>query len=268
MDANRDGRFENLLHQLDFQTLPDFEVIVIKGDPRQGRAINVGAALGKGRFLLTLDDDTALPDKGAFGKLVSVVENYPAIGMAGGINTIPLDAPWLVRRAMYEIPRRSTPPVSEIKDSDLAEHPLLMIRRDTFEQVGGENELLPRGLDPYLRQEFRKAGFRVVVVPDAFYSHLPPVTLEGLLRQFYRNGKHAGFVNQHFPQWAIETPTQHGPFRPRHGIHFRVLRFPARLLSALITLKPIWFLCQLSYAIGILANHMNSLSLHKEKEGT
>jgi len=266
MDANRDGRFENLLRQLDLQTLSDFEVIVIKGDPRQGRAINSGASMAKGEFLLTLDDDTSLLDKEAFAKLLSVMENYSAIGMAGGINTIPLDAPWLVRRAMYEIPRRSTPPVSEIKDSDLAEHPLLMMRREIFERVGGENELLPRGLDPYLRQEFRKAGFRVVVVPDVFYSHLPPATLEKLLTQFYRNGKHAAYVNRHFPQWAIETPGHHGHFRTRHAVSSRLLRFPARLLSALITLKPIWFLCQLSYAIGNLAYLVNSLSLHKEKE--
>ena len=252
MDADRGGLFEKLLRQIDLQTLNGFEVIVIKGDPRQGRAINIGASLAKGDFLLTLDDDSSLPDKRAFANLFAVLENDPAIGLAGGINTIPPDAPWLVRRAMREIPRRSTPPLSDITDSDLAEHPLLVMRRDVFERVGGENELLPRGLDPYLRQEFRKAGCRVVVVPNVFYSHLPPATLQRLLRQFYRNGKHAAYVYRYFPQWSIATPSQHGSFPPRHRIRHRALRLLANLLEALITLKFIWFLCQLSYSAGVL----------------
>jgi hypothetical protein len=251
-DASRDGRFEKLLCQMDFQTLTNFEVIVIKGDPRQGRAINVGASLGKGSFLLTIDDDTALPDKAAFAKLVSALENDPAIGIAGGINTIPRDAPWLVRRAMREIPRRSTPTVSEITDSDLAEHPLLMIRRDIFERVGGENELLPRGLDPYLRQEFRKAGFRVVVVPNVFYSHLPPDSLLKLVKQFFRNGRQASYVNRHFPQWVLETPDRHGDFRLQLPPSTRAMRLPFRLIKALLTGKFVWFLCQLSYSAGFL----------------
>jgi GT2 family glycosyltransferase len=251
-DANRDGNFEKLLRQMDSQTLTDFEVIVVKGDPRQGRAINIGASLAKGAHLLTMDDDTALPDKYTFAKLAAVMEAYPGIGMVGGMNVIPPDAPPFVKRVMREIPRRSTPPVSEITDSDLAEHPLLMMRWDIFERVGGENELLPRGLDPYLRQEFRKAGFRVVIVPDVFYSHLPPDSLMKLLKQFFRNGKQASYVNRHFPQWVFETPNQHGHFRLQIPSSMRAIRLPYRLMKAFLTGKFVWFLCQLSYSAGFL----------------
>lgn len=249
-DAHRGGYFPDLLAQIGRQDFRDFELIVVRGDPRQGRAINVGAALARGRYLVTLDDDTSLPDPGTFGTLVRVMESYPDIGMAGGNNTIPPDASPLVRRAMRQIPRRSWEPVQEIADSDLAEHPCVIMRTAEFKAVGGENELMPRGLDPYLRQAFREAGKRVVVVPGVIYHHVPPDSVGGLLRQFFRNGRQAAFANRHYPQWVIETPRDHGPFRPRVPFPLRVLRFPVRLLRALLTGKPVWFLCETAYALG------------------
>jgi len=184
--------------------------------------------------------------------LTRVMEDYPDIGMAGGNNLIPKDATPFVRRVMRELPRRSWPMVAEITDSDLAEHPCLIMRTAEFKQVGGENELIPRGLDPYLRMEFRKLGKRVVVVPGVVYHHLPPERLSRLLRQFYRNGFQAAFTNRHYPEWAIETPSRHGPFQSHFSFAFRICRFPLRLLLAITTLKPIWFLCEMVYATGFI----------------
>ena len=249
-DAFRDGYFPKLLDQISNQNFSQFEIIVVRSDPRQGRAINIGAALAKGKYLLTLDDDTALPDPETFSKLVAVMEKHSEIGMAGGNNVIPEDASPFVRRVMKQIPRRSWKPVQEIVDSDLAEHPCLIMRTEEFKKVGGENELIPRGLDPYLREEFRKLGRRVVVIPGVIYHHLPPDNLDKLLRQFYRNGRQAAYTNRNFPQWVIETPPNHGSFRNRLPLCMRIFRFPLRLLQALITIKPIWFLCEVAYAIG------------------
>jgi len=227
-----------------------FEIIVVKGDPRQGRAINIGAAVARGKYLMTLDDDTSLPDPDTFTKLVAVMDAHPEIGMAGGNNVVPPDASPFMRRVMTEIPRRSWKPVRDITDSDLAEHPCLIMRTAEFKKVGGENELIPRGLDPYLREEFRKLEKRVVVVPGVIYHHLPPNNLNKLLRQFYRNGRQAAYTNRNFPQWVIETPPNHGSFRNRLPLCMRIFRFPLRLLRALITIKPIWFLCEVAYALG------------------
>jgi len=98
------------------------------------------------------------------------------------------------------------------------------MRTAEFKQVGEENELIPRGLDPYLWMEFRKQGKRVVVVPGVVYHHLPPERLSRLLRQFYRNGIQAAFTNRHYPEWAIETPSRHGPFQT-HFFCFQNLPF-------------------------------------------
>jgi hypothetical protein len=48
----------------------------------------------------------------------------------------------------------------------------------------------------------------------------------------------------------IETPQRHGQFKVKQSFLFRIFRFPVRLLRALITGKPIWFLCEIFYALG------------------
>ena len=250
VDADRGGYFKKLLVQIGHQDFEDFEIIVVSGDPRQGRAINIAAVMADGKYLLTLDDDTSLPDPMTFSKLVAFMENHPDIGIAGGNNIVPPDAQLFVKRAMSELPRRSWDPVKKIIDSDLAEHPCMIMRTDEFKLVGGENELIPRGLDPYLRWEFRKLNKRVVVVPEVIYHHLPPVNLGKLLMQFYRNGRQAAYTRRNYPQWIIETPQKHGQFKIRKSFLFRIIRFPLRLLKALVTGKPIWFLCEVFYALG------------------
>jgi glycosyltransferase involved in cell wall biosynthesis len=251
-DAERQGYFSALLEQIQAQNLPNFELIIVRGDTRQGRAVNIGAALARGRYLLTLDDDTSLPDRETFRKLLSVMEDHPDIGIAGGNNVIPDGCPPFIRRVMEEIPRRSWVPVREITDSDLAEHPCLIMRLDDFKAVGGENEWIPRGLDPYLRQEFRNLGKRVVLIPGVIYHHLPPGSWDKLLQQFYRNGRQAAFVNRHYPQWMIETPEQHGAFKAQRPFIFRVFRFPLRLLKAFLTGRFIFFFSEVAYATGFI----------------
>ncbi|MDE3018886.1 MAG: glycosyltransferase [Nitrospirota bacterium] len=251
-DADRGGYFAQLLGQLGRQTVQAYELMVVLGDPRQGRAINIAAALAQGRYLLILDDDTSLATTEVVAKLVAALEASPEIGMAGGNNVIPDGATPFVRRAMRQIPRRSWAPVTQVTDSDLAEHPCLMMRTEEFKAVGGENELLPRGLDPYLREEFRRAGKRVVLVPGVLYSHLLPDTLNGLLRQYFRNGRQAAFVGHHFPQWIIETPANHGAFTARIPWWRRVARFPLRLFMGLARGRLIWLSCEVAYAVGYL----------------
>jgi GT2 family glycosyltransferase len=257
VDGYRNGLFPALLEQLSEQTYQNFAIITIKADSRQGRAINTGADISRGKFIMTLDDDTRLVTRDALHKLVDAMEKDETIGMAGGVNVIPPDVPRFVRRAMEEIPRRSAPPVKKITDSDLAEHGLLMMRKDVFKKVGGENELLPRGLDPYLRHEFRKAGYRVVVVPGVEYSHLPSTTFFKLIKQFYLNGKSAGFCNRFFPQWIIETPDNHiSDFNPRRPLFFRMARYPVNLVKKALRGHWIYLTASLAYAAGFIWGYL------------
>ena len=251
-DAYRDGYFPRLIEQIKKQSYSNFELIVVRGDPRQGRAINIGASLAQGKYILTLDDDTLLPDPEAFHILINVMESHPEIGIAGGNNIVPAEAGIFVRRVMKEIPRRSWIPVESITDSDFAEHPCMIFRTEEFKAVGGENELIPRGLDPYLREQVRKIGKRIVLVPGAFYYHMPPKNLSKLLRQFFRNGRNAAFTNVNYPEWVIETPSEHGPFNVRIPISIRLLRFPIRIMEALILGKFLLILSEIAYAMGFV----------------
>jgi len=251
-DADRGGYFRTLMRQLGEQSLHDFELIVIKGDRRQGRAINIGAALARGTYLMTLDDDSSLPDRQTLHKLVAAMDAHSDIGLAGGNNTVPDWASPFVKRVMRQVPRRSWEPVSEIVDSDLAEHPCLIMQAELFRQVGGENEQMPRGLDPYLRKQFRDAGSRVVILPGIIYHHLPPDTWKKLLTQFYRNGRQAAYANIHSPEWVIETPAEHGEFVEQVPLSRRVARFPVRMLGSLLAGKWVWVICEACYAWGFL----------------
>jgi glycosyltransferase involved in cell wall biosynthesis len=256
-DAYRNGYFLKLLSQIESQDYNDFELIVVRGDPRQGRAINTGAAIANGKYLLTLDDDTSLPDPDTFGKLVDVMESHPAIAAAGGNNVIPEGAGRFLQKAMKQIPRRSWKPVETITDSDLAEHPLLMMRADVFKSVGGENELIPRGLDPYLRREFRRAGYRVVVVPGANYSHFPPNTLSKSIKQFYGNGKQAAFCNKFYPQWVFETPDNHvSDFMERREFAYRIARYFVNMVKSTFKGNLIYVTVSIAYAIGFIKGYV------------
>jgi len=251
-DADRGGYFAKLMVSLSEQDMQNFELIVVKGDKRQGRGINIAVAKAKGQYLLTVDDDSSLPDPQTFSKMIAAMEAHQDVGMAGGNNTVPDWATPFVKRVMIQVPRRSWQPVSEMIDSDLAEHPCLIMRAALFRQVGGENEVIPRGLDPYLRQVFREAGTRVVVLPDIIYHHLPPETWSGLLGQMYRNGYQAAYANIHSPEWVIETPAKHGEFVLRVPLWQRVLRYPVRMLASLLKGQWLWVICQVCYAWGFM----------------
>jgi hypothetical protein len=170
---------------------------------------------------------------------------------------IPSKASSFVRKAMCQIPRRLTPPVEKITDSDLAEHPFLIIKKEVFKKIGGENELIPRGLDPYLRQRFREKGFRVVVVPNAFYSHLPPPTVSKLIKQFFRNGFHAAFCNKFYPQWVIETPDYHvNGFKSKRPFYFRIARFIISMAKKVGKGHFVYFSAFTAYAAGFIWGYL------------
>ena len=209
--------------------------------------------MARGQYLLILDDDSRLASKDTLKKLLEVIENDKTIGMSGGLNVILADASSFIKRTMREIPRRASPPVNEVIESDLAEHGLLIIRKDVFIKVGGENELIPRGLDPYLRLKFRQEGYKVVVVPGAYYSHLPPHTFIKLVKQFFRNGKQAAYCNKFYPQWVIETPGSHvKDFVERRPFSYRAGRYTLNMIKNTLRGRWIYISAYIAYAIGFV----------------
>jgi hypothetical protein len=51
---------------------------------------------------------------------------------------------------------------------------------------------------------------------------------------------------------VVETLNHHGPFKAYGDWATRLCRFPLRLSSALLAMKPVFFLSELAYAAGFL----------------
>jgi len=252
-DGTRSTHLERLLRQLREQPFQQLETIVVRGDRRQGRAINTAAAIARGRILITMDDDTQLGDPHVIEKLAAAFAAEPTIGIAGVANCPPPDASRIVRQAMLELPRRSSPLVDSITDSDMAEHPCLAIRKDLFYKVGGELELIPRGLDPYLRREVRRLGYRVVVVPNTWIHHLLPSTLQGILRQYFRNGTGAAYAQKFYREFVIEQAEAHRQaVSSRTSLVRRAIRYAFHILRAMLTFQWVYVGTLLTYATGYL----------------
>lgn len=252
-DGYRNGYLPKLIENLKEQSFQDFEVIVMKGDNRQGRAINNGVRKSRGDIIVILDDDTILGHKDVFKNLVMAIKNDPTIGMAGVSNLIPANAPWLVRRAMQEIPRRSSKLVKKITDSDMAEHPCCAIPKKVFWGVGGESEVIPRGLDPYLRHKIRQAGYRVVVIPKAWIHHLPPDSFWKIMKRYCKNGKIAAYCNKFYPELIYDQAYKHNQqVNKKLPFIWRIFRYLWRMLFAFVIFKWIWLSAQISNALGFI----------------
>ena len=256
LDGDRGGKLKDLLNSLRLQTFKSFEVRLMLLDPRQGRAINRAVRAARGDIIVTLDDDTQLGHPRVLENLVTALDGYPAIGIAGA-STIPAPgASRFQRAACRQIPRRYFPVVERLVDSDMAQHPCMAMRREVFEEVGGEDEELVRGLDPLLRHRVREAGYRVVIVPYTWVSHPLPESRGKIFRMYFRNGRGSAFAHRHFPERIYElSDGSPKPAAARRPLIHRALRYPRRMLRSILS----WQWIKLTSEVGYLAGYLSEL---------
>lgn len=254
LDGARRGLLARLLEDLERQSLGRFEVLLVIGDRRQGRAINRGAAAARGDILVTMDDDTMLIGTSVLASLVRVLDDCPDVGMVGASTVLPPDAGWFQRVASRQIPRRLFPVVDCIVDSDMVQHPCLAMRRAQFLALGGEDEELKRGLDPLLRYKVRAAGLRVVIAPGCAIAHPLPEDFWAVARMYFRNGRGSAFAQRHYPERIYNLTDGHceNRFRERVPFFLRVARYPVRLARSLVTLRWIRLSVEVAYLLGYL----------------
>lgn len=251
-DGHRAGAVPRLLGSIERQQFRSFEVHLVKGVFPQGKAINKGVAESRGELIMILDDDAWLADETVFQRLVDALDHDPRIGMAGASIVPPPNATPFQLRAGRQFPRFNTPVVDRITDSDLACHGCCAITRTAFDAIGGEREDLIRGLDPDLRVRLRAQGYRVVLVPGARIHHPLPDGWGKLLRMFFRNGYGSAYAQKFQPETVYETHEHLADqnFTPRRHLAFRVVRFPVRLLTAIVSGRILRFGAYCSYACG------------------
>lgn len=245
---------EPLLESLCKQAHPPEAVHLIIGDKRQGRSINYGVSCSTTPYIATLDDDSQIDDPELFKKLVLAIESDKTIGMAGAACALPEWASNFQKKAMKEIPRRLFPVQKETLESDMVQHPCLLMPTELFKQIGGEDEDLIRGLDPVLRKKVRDAGKKVVIVKDTWVYHLVPDSFSALMRMYYRNGIGSGYAQRHYPERVLELTHGYdgGHFNEKRSLPFRVLRRISGTFLALVRGRILELCSSLCYSYGVL----------------
>jgi len=251
-DGFRDGFVPRLKESIAAQTFGDYEVREIVGVSPQGKAINMGAAKADSDILIILDDDSRLADEHVFQILVDTLDSDPTIGMAGAAIVLPPESSRFQRTASGQFPRFNVTPVSEVLDSDMACHGCCAIPTGVFREVGGEREDIIRGLDPDLRVRLRKKGYRVVLAPHARIYHPLPDGWKRLGGIFCRNGFGSAYAWKFQPDSVYETDEKldAADFRPSTSLPYRLLRYPFRLIGAVLQWKWMRFYAYVAYALG------------------
>jgi len=248
----RGEALEQMIEILRKQTFRELEILVVHHVSPQGKAINLGARDAKGEILVVMDDDTQVDDPELIEKLVRTVREDPKVAMAGASIVSPKNGNWFQKQAARQFPRFQMPIVQEVIDSDFACHGCVAFRKDVFEQVGRELETIPRGLDPDLRVRIRKAGYRVVLVPQAWVYHPFPPGVFRFMRLFFRNGIGSAYTQDFYPELTYDTDEvlESKEFIPKRSFGYRISRFFLRLLKSFLSLQWIRLLGYVVYAVG------------------
>ncbi|MEA2012473.1 MAG: glycosyltransferase [Verrucomicrobiota bacterium] len=250
---------ENILDALAKQTYRPEAVHLVVGDKRQGRAINYGVQQVLTKYIGTVDDDTEIDDPKLYEKLIKAMEADVSIGMGGAACPIPEHASNFQKKAIKEIPRRFFPVQYKNIDSDIVQHPCLVMPTKLFRAIDGEDEELIRGLDPVLRQKVRDAGKRVTVIADTWVYHLIPDSFVKLLIMYYRNGRGSGFAGKYYPEKILELTDgcKKDIFKKKRSLFYRILRRFLRLFSSLLKLKSLKFSTDIAYSAGVIKERMH-----------
>lgn len=149
------GEVAPLLHDLHRQSCVPAEIEVVRGVRPNGRARNIGVARTSAPLLVFIDDDARLGDTDLLAHLVSPLLADPSIGVTGASKLLPPDAPLFQRWVAREVPRTEHPVVAVPFESN-PDPPSFYceitttccaMRREVFEQAGGFDETLLRGVD-------------------------------------------------------------------------------------------------------------------------
>jgi GT2 family glycosyltransferase len=244
---------ENILSALAGQSLPPKKVVLVVGDKRQGRAINLGVSKATTTYVGTVDDDTMIDDPDLFKKLIEALNADPEIGIAGAACVIPETASEFQKRAMREIPRRFFPVQERTVDSDMVQHPCLLMPRELFLKIGGEDEELIRGLDPVLRKKVRDTGKRVAIIADTWIHHLIPDGFWKVVKMYYRNGRGSGFASREYPERVLELSDGYdgGTFEERKPFIHRFFRRLRSLTASIFKFELIKAATDIAYIAGV-----------------
>ncbi|HEY3231975.1 MAG TPA: glycosyltransferase [Roseiflexaceae bacterium] len=266
------GDVEPLLESVRRQTLQPTELAVVRGVRPNGRARNQGVARTTAPVLVFVDDDAVLGDEHVIANLVAPLLDDPTIGVTGASKLLPPEAPAFQRWAAREVPRIIHPIVEQPLETN-PDPPSFYceitttccaMRRTVFEQAGGFDETLLRGVDTEFFVRVRRMSvvssplsvasdgrqrttdngqwtgrYRFILVPNTWAYHRAPATLWALLRkQFLYGFGHAQEVRRDPARArgrALRTPLHTAGF-----LLFRTAILPLNIFLPYSFAAPSW----------------------------
>jgi cellulose synthase/poly-beta-1,6-N-acetylglucosamine synthase-like glycosyltransferase len=197
------GGLDDLRRSIARQTIPPVELEVVVGVRPSGRARNLGVARTTAPFLVFVDDDAVLGPNDLLARLVAPLGDDPAIGVTGTAKLLPPGSSFFQRAAARQVPRLEHPVVTAPLDTTpTGSAPGYVeitttcsaMRREVFDELGGFDEAMIRGVDTELFARVRKRGYRLAVVPHTWVHHPAPATVRALLQKHFMYG--VGFAQE------------------------------------------------------------------------
>lgn len=193
------------------QTLQPAEIAVVRGVRPNGLARNQGVARTTAPIVVFADDDATLGDAHVLANLVAPLLADPTIGVVGASKLLPPGAPWFQRWVAREVPRIEHPLVAQSLETN-PDPPSFYceitttccaMRRAVFEQAGGFDPTLVRGVDTEFFVRVRRltigsqaappaplatSYYRCLLVANTWAYHPAPASLPALLRKHFLYG--------------------------------------------------------------------------------
>jgi glycosyltransferase involved in cell wall biosynthesis len=143
----------------------------------QYRAINHAYTQGRDldfSFVGVIDADIEIESKRYFESLLGRFNEEPLLGVAGGYIYERSHGAWLARAA---------------NSTDSVAGGIQMFRRDCFDKIGGYSPLLFGGEDWLAQIDAKRAGWRVMAIPELVARHYRPTSsADGRIRGLFRLG--------------------------------------------------------------------------------
>lgn len=261
-DNTRDESLAGLLDDLKKQTIQPREIAVIRGITPNGRARNAGIGQTTAEYLVFLDDDVRLGSVDVIQKLLEALAD-PGVGLSGTAQQLPSNSSKFQRECAKQIPRSQSDIVQHTTDSDMVTSQCFATKRSVLAGLGNFHDKILRGVDPELRDRYRKAGLRIVIAPNVWHYHPMPATLTALWKMAFRNGYSSAYAQVNFPDTVLYNPEGHvDRFQARPSLLWRL---QARLKTALraVTLGH-WsgLTYDLAYTLGYFQCRLGGVSRH------
>lgn len=201
------GRVDSVLASIARQDPPPEEVEVVIGVRPSGLARNLGVSRTNAPILVFVDDDAVLAGDRVLSELVASLWSDPTIGAAGAAKLLPPGSSLFQRWVAREVPRIEHPVVDRVVESNppVGRHgytdvttTCCAVPRAVFDECGGFDAELLRGVDSEFFYRVRNAGYRLVLAPRACVHHPAPARLSDLLvKHFLYGAGYAGTVQRH-----------------------------------------------------------------------